>query len=123
MQHPRLRRKGGVLIARALRRRRRLKEEVFAYDPEIVRRLARRTEESLFPEQDNGRTRLHRALRQAWEHELTSCQRKYLHLYYEETLTMREIAEQNGVNIATVSRTLKRARERLRHVLQYYIAE
>ncbi len=112
-----------MLIARALRRRRRLKEEVFAYDPEIVRRLARRTEESLFPEQDNGRTRLYRALRQAWEHELTPCQRKYLHLYYEETLTMREIAEQNGVNIATVSRTLKRARERLRHVLQYYIAE
>ena len=48
-------------------------------------------------------------------------QRRYLLMYYNEVMTMREIAERCGVDITTVSRTLRRARMRLRRVLQYYL--
>lgn len=57
----------------------------------------------------------------AWDRELTKTQRKYLLMYYQEVMTMQEIADCCGVDRATVSRTLRRARLRLRRVLQYYI--
>lgn len=62
-----------------------------------------------------------RLVRQAWSCELTDCQRSYLLCYYQDAMTMREIAESFGVTVPTVSRTLKRARARLRKILQYYL--
>ena len=95
---------------------------MLAFDPEVVRRLARSTEESLFAGREpEERRQILRLVRKAWDTELTACQRKYLLCYYQDTMTMREIAEQFGVSVQTVSRTLKRARCRLRHVLQYYL--
>ena len=82
----------------------------------------RSTEESLFTgKEPEERRRILRLVRKAWDTELTDCQRRYLLCYYQDTMTMREIAEAFGVCIPTVSRTLKRARGRLRHVLQYYL--
>mgnify|MGYP002626882745 CR=1 FL=1 len=60
-------------------------------------------------------------MRASWNCELTDTQRRYLLHYYQDAMTMQEIASRYGVNIATVSRTLKRARQRLRRVLQYYV--
>lgn len=64
-------------------------------------------------------SRLLRRLRQARTQELTPRQQDFLHLYYEQGLSMQEIADLRGVHVSTVSRTLRRARERLHHVLQY----
>jgi RNA polymerase sigma factor (sigma-70 family) len=63
--------------------------------------------------------RLRRNLRLARERELTPCQRQALELYYDRHMTVTQIAHQLGVNTSTVSRTLRRARDRLRRYLQY----
>ena len=103
------------------KRRVRVSETVLEFDPALVRGLAEQTDSDLFGQQaDGGRTVL-RAVRSAWDNELTDCQQRYLSLYYRDRLTMKEIAQLHGVNTATVSRTLRRARNRLQRVLQYYI--
>ena len=70
---------------------------------------------------DNGEqmTRLHRNLRRAREEELTERQREMVGLYYDQGMTMPQIAERLGVSRSTVSRTLRRARDRLYRFLRY----
>lgn len=63
--------------------------------------------------------RLRRNLRQAREQELTPRQREMLELYYEGGLNMPEIAALLGINRSTVSRTLRRAKQRLYRCLRY----
>ena len=63
--------------------------------------------------------RLRRNLRRARETELTPRQQHLLKLHYEQELSVTEIAELLHVNVSTVSRTLQRAKSRLRHYLQY----
>lgn len=71
--------------------------------------------------EDNGlqMERLRRNLRQAREQELTPCQRRVLEMHYDEGLAVGEIARRLEVCPSTVSRTLRRARERLRRCLRY----
>lgn len=104
-----------------MRRVRRISDDVLAFDPEIVRRLASGAERELFRSDSEEIRRVLPAMRAAWTNELTDCQRLYLTCYYRKTMTMRAIAAQYDVNISTVSRTLKRGRTRLRRILQYYI--
>lgn len=68
---------------------------------------------------DDRLARLRRQLRLARARELTPRQREFLDRYFDDGLTMQEIAEESGVNPSTVSRTLRRAKERLRRALQY----
>lgn len=70
---------------------------------------------------DNGEqvARLRRNLRLARERELTRRQREMVALYYDQGMTMPQIAERLGVNRSTVSRTLRRARDRLYRFLRY----
>lgn len=63
--------------------------------------------------------RLRRNLRQARERELTPRQRQLLDLYYDQGMNIPQIAEELGVNRSTVSRTLRRARDRLYRCLRY----
>jgi len=65
--------------------------------------------------------RMRRNLRLARERELTPRQREVLALYYDQHLTMKEIGHRLGINISTVSRTLRRARNRLQHSLRYVL--
>lgn len=60
-----------------------------------------------------------RVLRRAMEGELTQRQRQCLELYYFQDLTQEETGRRLGVTAATVSRHIKRARERLQQVLVY----
>ena len=63
--------------------------------------------------------RLRRNRRRAREQELTPRQREILALYYDRGLKMPQIARKLGVNRSTVSRTVKRAKERLYRCLRY----
>ena len=59
--------------------------------------------------------RIQRVIRE----ELTPLQRQTLTAYYFQNQTIPEIAAARGINKSTVSRTLKRAEERLRKFLRY----
>lgn len=63
--------------------------------------------------------RLQRNLRRARQQELTPCQQQVLELRYDQNMSVTQIARHLGVNTSTVSRTLRRAQERLRRYLQY----
>lgn len=58
-------------------------------------------------------------LRIAVETELTPRQRQLVGMYYVDQLLMTDIASRLGVNVSTVSRTLARARTRLKRALRY----
>ena len=51
--------------------------------------------------------------------ELTQLQRETVIAYYFQERSIPQIAEDRGVNKSTVSRTLKRAEERMRRCLRY----
>ena len=63
--------------------------------------------------------RLRRNLRRAREAELTPRQRQMLELYFDRGMNIPQIAEELGVNRSTVSRTLRRGKERLYRCLRY----
>ena len=63
--------------------------------------------------------RLRRNLRRAREQELTPRQKQVLELYYDQGHTIPQIAEALGLNRSTVSRTLRRAKDRLYRCLRY----
>ena len=70
---------------------------------------------------DNGEQldRLRTKLRYARSAELTQRQQQLLRLYFEEGKTMPQNARELHVSCSTVSRTLRRARERLYRCLRY----
>ena len=63
--------------------------------------------------------RLLRNLRKARVQELTPRQQQMLSMCFEQNMSGAEIARELGLNRSTVSRTLRRAQERLRRCLQY----
>ena len=71
-------------------------------------------------EDDGGEhLRMCGALRRAMEGELTERQRDCLRQKYFEQKSVQEVAEIIGVTPPTVSKHLKKARERLRRVMGY----
>lgn len=60
-----------------------------------------------------------KALRLIMEKELTDTQRRYVELYFFEGYKMKGVAEKCGVDISTVSRTIKRATHRMKSALKY----
>lgn len=63
--------------------------------------------------------RLKRNLIFALQQDVTPRQREYLAMYYLEGRRIEEIAQLKGVNKSTVSRTMKRGRQRLSRCLRY----
>lgn len=63
--------------------------------------------------------RLKRNLTHALRQDITPKQREYMILYYGRGMSMEAIAQELGVNKSTVSRTLKRGRQRLYRCLRY----
>ena len=68
---------------------------------------------------ESGRQGTTAAVQQALAHELTPRQRQLVHMYYIEQMQMQDIADELGLHISTVSRTIKRGRERLKTSLRY----
>lgn len=71
------------------------------------------------PDNSEQLDRLRRNLRQAREQELTPRQRQVLGLYYDDGMTIPQIAQALKLNRSTVSRTLQRAKDRLYRCLRY----
>ena len=63
--------------------------------------------------------RLRRSLRRAREQELTPRQRQTLELYFDQGMTIPQIARELGITKSAVSRTLARGRARIKRYLQY----
>lgn len=59
------------------------------------------------------------ALRRAINSELTKRQRQLIGMYYIEQMPMQDIADELGLHISSVSRTIKRGRGRLKSALSY----
>lgn len=76
-------------------------------------------------QQENGEDnsiqmhRLKRNLLRALERELTQRQRDFVTMYFIDGLSMTQIASAYGVNVSTVSRTIKRGKYRLEKCLRY----
>ena len=76
-------------------------------------------EQANAPDNSNQMARLHRNMEKVRSVELTPRQDEMLHLYYDLGLSIPHIAEQLGLQKSTVSRTLIRARGKLKRYLQY----
>ena len=59
------------------------------------------------------------ALRRAINSELTKRQKQLIGMYYIEQMPMQDIADELGLHISSVSRTIKRGPERLKSALSY----
>lgn len=57
------------------------------------------------------------ALRRAINRSLTKRQKQLIGMYYLEQMPMQDIADELGLHISSVSRTIKRGRERLKSSL------
>ena len=64
-------------------------------------------------------SRRKRNLRQARELELTPRQRQVLAMHFDQDLSVTQIARELHVNPSTITRTLQRAKGRLRRCLRY----
>lgn len=99
--------------------RRRVSAQHMEFDPALIKRLVPAAQTlSLRDDTENSRMLIH-AVRMAWHAALTPVQRTYIQEYYINRKTMQHIAEEYGVSRGTVSRTLRRARDRLHNALQY----
>ena len=58
-------------------------------------------------------------IRRVIQEELTDLQREVLVAYYFQEINIPQIARDRGVNKSTVSRTLRRAEQKLRRYLKY----
>ena len=59
------------------------------------------------------------SVKRAIDRELTRRQRQMVYMYYLEQMRMQDIADELGLSISSVSRTIKRGRERLKSALSY----
>lgn len=65
------------------------------------------------------RKRLLQNLRMAIREELTEKEWQAMQMYYVEQIKMVDISASLGVNVSTVSRNIKRGREKLKKCLKY----
>lgn len=93
-------------------------DSILEFDRCLVQRLIN---ESGYEQPDMLPGQLIKALRIAWEQELTPTQRRYMNCYYLRRMTMADIAADCGVNVSTVSRTLQRGRQRLTRTLHPFL--
>ena len=71
------------------------------------------------PDNAEQMARLRRNLRRAREQELTARQRQAVDMYFDRRMSISEIARELGVSPSSISRTLQRAKTRLRRFLRY----
>lgn len=65
------------------------------------------------------RSHMIKAMRKAIKDVLTPTQRDYINAYYQESLSMQDIANRYGVTKGSVSRTIRRARQSIYDYVRY----
>ncbi len=70
--------------------------------------------------EDTNHKKMVSLLRNIVAGELTEKQRKCVFLYYGEMMKMKDIANEMGICISSVSRHIKRARRRIEKTMNYY---
>ncbi len=73
---------------------------------------------------NDGEDIIHRkmlkSLKNIVDGELTERQKKCIWLYYGKTMKMKEIAEEMGIGISSVSRHIKKSKEKIKKTMEYY---
>ena len=92
------------------------------FNPELYGEFQRFIQ-GLGEDNSDQRRRLRRNMAAAIREELTERQAQMVRMYYGSGMKMPAIARELGVNVSTVSRTLSRARVRLRRCIRYGAAE
>ena len=69
---------------------------------------------------DFGHRRMVDLLKNIVDGELTEKQKRCVFLYYGEMMKMKDIADEMGICISSVSRHIKRARRRIEKTMHYY---
>ena len=59
-------------------------------------------------------------LRNIMNGELTEKQKRCVFLYYGEMMKMKDVADEMGISISSVSRHIKKARTRIEKTMKYY---
>ena len=78
---------------------------------------------SLISDSNNSKdlTKMKKIISRAFNEELTEKQKACIIGYYVDRKRMKTIAEEMGVVPSTVTRHIKNAKRRLRHIAKYYI--
>ena len=76
--------------------------------------------DSLTDSTDKNYEKMVNSIRNIIKGELTEKQRSCIMLYYGERIKMKDIANQLGMGISSVSRHIKKAKERLKKTMEYY---
>ena len=69
--------------------------------------------------ENSGEGGMAASVKRAIDRELTRRQRQMVYMYYLEQMRMQDIADELGLSISSVSRTIKRGRRRLKNCLRY----
>lgn len=100
--------------------KKRVSENTAYFDAGWIAAQTEKTESEIFGMEETAQNRS-ALVREAYQTCLTETQQLYFTLYYMKGMKLREIAVQCGVSESTVSRTVTRAKRRIRHVLQFAI--
>lgn len=71
-------------------------------------------------EVDGNYRRMINSVKNIIQGELTEKQRICIYLYYDQKMKMKDIAQELGVGISSISRHIKKAKERLKKTMTYY---
>ncbi len=74
----------------------------------------------LFSDEDVNYRKMIGSLKNIVNGELTEKQRKCVWLYYGEMMKMKDIANELGIGISSVSRHIKKAKLRVEKTMRYY---
>lgn len=69
--------------------------------------------------ENSGEGGMAASVKRAIDRELTRRQRQMVYMYYLEQMRMQDIADELGLSVSSVSRTIKRGRRRLKNCLRY----
>ncbi len=76
--------------------------------------------QNLFDEEDEKYNKMIQSLKNILDGELTERQKICVLMYYGETMKMKDIAKKLGIGISSVSRHIKKAKNRVAKTMNYY---
>lgn len=88
--------------------------------PELDKKLRELYNSKLAETNNDNLKKAKHALIQVIKYDLTERQKEVITLYYYKEMKMSEIADILGLNVSTVSRTIRRAKKKICDRIKYY---